>query len=151
MALDYFDIGGRIAQKSEKGESKKKKTSKRGDGPKPSSFRASSTRTTAQSPSANTGGGDAARRDAERKAREAEQNRLGAEAARKYATSGSESLAPGQYKSSPQTPSVTRLPGNVTGVADTRSEHQKVLNYMKEHTDLGNGKIVDTRDASDRA
>ena len=150
MALDYFDIGGRIAKKSEKGESKKKKTSKRGDGPKPSSFRASSTRTTAQSPSANTGGGDAAKADAERKAREAEQNRLGAEAARKYATSGSESLAPGQYKSAPQTPSVTRLPGNVTGVADTRSEHQKTLNYMKEHTDLGNGKIVDTRDASDR-
>ena len=147
MALDYFDIGGRIAKKSEKGESKKKKTSKRGDGPKPSSFRASSTRTTAQAPSANTGGGDAAKADAERKAREAEQNRLGAEAARKYATSGTETNRPDAWRERERTNNTAVMPklpkaenkpeqkayvggvwegsGNKSGLADTKQGLQE--------------------------
>ena len=102
MALDYFDIGGRIGQAVGNSEKKKKsKTSKRSSGPSIGRLSGERRRTqpTPQSPSANTGGGDAAKADAERKRQEEESRRLGAEAARKYATSGSESLGPGQYRS----------------------------------------------------
>ena len=122
MALDYFDIGGRIGVETGKSEPKRKKTSKRGGGPDPSSFKGSGGKApakqpTPQSPSANTGGGDAAKadaerkaREAERKAREAEQNRLGAEAARKYATSGTETNRPDAWQTRERTNNQAVLP-----------------------------------------